>query len=34
MEQAVEWVRRCPDPTPSASETEILPLFEVSDCGE
>jgi hypothetical protein len=32
IEEAVEWVRRCPDPMPGEeSEIEIRPLFEESD---
>jgi hypothetical protein len=32
IEEAVEWVRRCPDPMPGEeSEIEIRPLFEVED---
>lgn len=35
MEEAVEWVRRCPDPMPGEeSEIEIRPVFEESDFGE
>jgi len=33
MEEAVEWVKRCPDPMPGeeASEVEIRPFFEPAD---
>jgi hypothetical protein len=32
MEEAVEWVRRCPDPMPGEeSEIEIRPLYEEED---
>jgi len=32
MEEAVEWVRRCPDPMPGEESTlEIRPLFEAED---
>jgi hypothetical protein len=32
MEEALEWVRRCPDPMPGEeSEIEIRPLFEAAD---
>lgn len=31
MEEAVEWVKRCPNPMPSDSEIEIRPLFEAED---
>jgi hypothetical protein len=35
MEEAVEWVRRCPDPMPGEeSEIEIRPVFEAADFGE
>jgi hypothetical protein len=34
MEEAVEWVRRCPDPMPGEeSEIEIRPIFEAEDFG-
>jgi hypothetical protein len=35
MEEAVEWVKRCPDPMPGEeSEIEIRPAFEAEDFGE
>jgi hypothetical protein len=35
MEEALEWVRRCPDPMPGEeSEIEIRPLYEAADFGE
>jgi len=35
MDEAVEWVRRCPDPMPGEeSEIEIRPIFEAEDFGE
>jgi hypothetical protein len=35
MDEALEWLRRCPDPMPGeASEIEIRPLFEAGDFGE
>jgi hypothetical protein len=34
MEEAVEWVRRCPNPMPGESEIEIRPVFEADDFGE
>jgi hypothetical protein len=34
MEEAVEWLKRCPNPHPSESEVEIRPLFEAADFGE
>jgi hypothetical protein len=33
MEEAVEWVRRCPNPHPGESEIEIRPIFEHEDFG-
>ena len=33
MEEAVEWVRRCPNPMPGDSEVEIRPVFEAEDFG-
>jgi hypothetical protein len=34
MEEAVEWVKRCPNPMPTESEIEIRPVFEAEDFGE
>ena len=34
MDEAIEWVRRCPNPMPGDSEIEIRPVFEVEDFGE
>lgn len=35
MEEAVDWVRRCPHPMPGEdSEIEIRPLYEIDDFGE
>ena len=34
MAEAVEWVKRCPNPMPGPSEIEIRPLFEMADFGE
>ena len=35
IDEAVEWVRRCPDPMPGEdSEIEIRPLYEAEDFGE
>jgi hypothetical protein len=31
MEEAVEWVKRCPNPHHGDSEIEIRPVFEVED---
>ena len=33
MEEAVEWVKRCPNPHESDSEIEIRPLYEMEDFG-
>jgi hypothetical protein len=33
MEEAIEWVKRCPNPMPSESEIEIRPVFEADDFG-
>jgi hypothetical protein len=34
MNEAVEWVKRCPDPMPGeTSEIEIRPFFEIEDFG-
>ena len=34
MDEAIEWVRRCPNPMTSDSEIEIRPVFEAEDFGE
>jgi hypothetical protein len=34
MEEAVAWVKRCPNPMPGPSEIEIRPLYEMSDFAE
>lgn len=34
MEEAIEWVKRCPNPMPGDSEIEIRPVFEADDFGE
>lgn len=34
MAEAVEWVKRCPNPMPGPSEIEIRPLYELSDFAE
>jgi hypothetical protein len=31
IEEAIEWVKRCPNPMPEESEIEIRPLFEAAD---
>jgi len=33
IEEAVEWVKRCPNPMVSESEIEIRPIFEPEDFG-
>jgi hypothetical protein len=33
MEEAIEWVKRCPNPTGAEAEIEIRPLFEAVDFG-
>ena len=33
MQEAVEWVKRCPNPMPTESEIEIRPIFEAEDFG-
>ena len=34
MEEAVEWLKRCPNPMPGESEVEIRPVYEMTDFGE
>jgi hypothetical protein len=34
MEEAVEWLKRCPNPHCEDSEVEIRPVFEACDFGE
>jgi hypothetical protein len=33
LAEAVEWVKRCPNPMPGPSEIEIRPIFEAEDFG-
>jgi hypothetical protein len=33
MDEAIEWVKRCPNPNPSDSEIEIRPIYEMDDFG-
>jgi hypothetical protein len=33
MDEAIEWVKRCPNPTGAESEIEIRQLFETEDFG-
>lgn len=34
LDEAIEWVKRCPNPMPGPSEIEIRPLFEAEDFGD
>ncbi|MDE2767109.1 MAG: YciI family protein [Chloroflexota bacterium] len=34
MDEAVEWIKRCPNPMPGPSEVEIRPLYEPADFAE
>jgi len=34
MDEAVEWLKRCPNPHPGETEVEIRPVFEAADFGE
>ena len=33
MAEAIEWLKRCPNPHPGECEVEIRPVFEASDFG-
>ena len=33
-EEAIEWVKRCPNPMPGESEIEIRQVFEAEDFGD
>jgi hypothetical protein len=33
MEEAIEWVKRCPNPMPGESDIEIRQIFEADDFG-
>jgi len=33
LDEAVAWVKRCPNPMPGPSEIEIRPLYELEDLG-
>ena len=33
MDEAIEWLKRCPNPMPGESEIEIRPIFELEDFG-
>ena len=34
MAEAVEWVKRCPNPMPGPSEIEIRPVYDIADFGD
>ena len=34
MDEAIAWVKRCPNPMPGESEIEIRPIFDASDFGD
>ncbi|QEL25688.1 YciI family protein [Bosea sp. F3-2] len=34
LDEAIAWVKRCPNPMPGPSEIEIRPLFELADFGD
>jgi hypothetical protein len=34
MDEAIEWVKRCPNPMPGPSEIEIRPIYDLTDFGE
>ena len=34
MDEAVAWVKRCPNPMSGPSEIEIRPMFETADFGD
>lgn len=34
LDEAIEWVKRCPNPMPGASEIEIRPVVDIADFGE
>lgn len=34
MDEAVTWVKRCPNPMPGPSEIEIRPVYEMADFGD
>jgi hypothetical protein len=34
LDEAIEWVKRCPNPMNGESEVEIRPIFEAEDFGE
>jgi hypothetical protein len=34
LDEAIAWVKRCPNPMPGPSEIEIRPLYDLADFGE
>src|SRR5215831_2633652 len=34
MEEAVEWLKRCPNPMPGESDVEVRPVYELTEFGE
>jgi hypothetical protein len=34
LDEAIEWVKRCPNPMPTESEIEIRPVYENDDFGD
>jgi hypothetical protein len=34
MQEAIDWLKRCPCPHPDGGEVEVRPLFEAEDFGE
>ena len=34
MDEAIEWVKRCPNPMNTPSDIEIRPVFEAQDFGD
>jgi hypothetical protein len=34
MAEAIEWLKRCPNPSPGESEVEVRRVFEAADFGE
>lgn len=34
LEEAIEWARRCPNPTGADGEIEIRPVYELADFGD
>ena len=34
LEEAIDWIKRCPNPTEGESEIEIRQIFEAEDFGD